>query len=90
MSNFSFTHSVFRLLGELFNPLPNDKISDWSKLKALADEKINAAKELKFVLGMVENIYGKGENADYQHFLLFRKYFQKLYSSGLLKVGIVW
>ena len=25
----------------------------------------------KFVLGSVENIMGKGENAGYQHFLLF-------------------
>ena len=27
--------------------------------------------KLKFVLGRVENIMGKGENTSYQHFLLF-------------------
>ena len=39
-----------------FNSLPNDKFLDWSKLKALADDKINVTKKLKFILGRVENI----------------------------------
>ena len=39
---------------------------------------------------MVENILGKGENAGYQHFLLFPKCFQKPSSLGFLKVGILW
>ena len=55
----------------VFNSLPNDKFLDWSKLKALADNKINATEKLKFVLGRVEYIVGKGENAGYHHFLLF-------------------
>ena len=38
----------------------------------------------------VENIVGKGENAGYQHFLLFPQYFQKASFSESLKVGIVW
>ena len=38
----------------------------------------------------VENIVGKGENAGYQHFLLFTLCFQKPSFSCLLKVGIVW
>ena len=41
-------------------------------------------------MGLVENIAGKGENAGYQHFLLFPLCFQKASYSGLLKVGIVW
>ena len=45
------------------NSLPNDKILDQSKLKAFGDDKTNATKKLKFVLEMVENILGKGENA---------------------------
>ena len=49
----------------LFNSLPNDIILDQSKLKAFADEKINVAEKLKIVLGRVENIVGKGENAGY-------------------------
>ena len=57
--------------------LPNNKILDWSKLKACADNKIKFTENLKFVLGRTENILGKGENAGYQHFLLFPKCFQK-------------
>ena len=40
------------------------------------DDKINATKTLKFVQGCVENIVGKGENAGFQHFLLFLQCFQ--------------
>ena len=47
-------------------------------------------KELKFLLGKVENIMEKEENDGYQHFLLFPNCFQKALSSGLVKVGIVW
>ena len=45
---------------------------------------------MKFVLGTVENIVGKGENAGYQHFLLFPYCFQKASYAGSLKVAIVW
>ena len=38
----------------------------------------------------VENIVGKGENAGYQHLLLFPQRFQKASLSGSLKVGIMW
>ena len=39
----------------------------------------------------VENLVGKGENAGYQHFLLFPKGFQKaLPLSGSLEQSIVW
>ena len=64
--------------------LPNDKILDWSKLKAFADNKINVNAKMKFGMEKVENIVGKGENAVYQHFLLF---FPQMFSKGfLLKV----
>ena len=36
----------------------------------------------------VENTLGKGENAGYQHFLVFPHCFPKLSFSGLLKAGI--
>ena len=72
------------------NTLPHDKILDLSKLKAFADDNSNVNSKLKFALGRVENIAGKGENAGYQHFLLFPQCFQKVSSLGLLKVGIVW
>ena len=42
------------------------------------------------VTDWVENIVGKGENAVYQHFLLFPQCFQKDSLPGSLKVGIVW
>ena len=40
--------------------------------------------------GRVENIVGEGENAGYQHFLLFPQCFQELSFPEVLKVGIVW
>ena len=61
-----------------------------SKFKAFADNKINVTQTLKFQDGKVEDTVGKGENAGYQHFLLFRQCFQKATFSGSLKVGIVW
>ena len=74
----------------LFNSLPNDKILNLSKLKAFVDGKMSMTLKLKFVLGRVENIVGEGENAGYQHFLLFPQCFQKSSSPGSLKVVIVW
>ena len=35
--------------------------SEWSKLKAFADDKIKLAKMMVFVLDRVESIVGKGE-----------------------------
>ena len=63
-----------------WNSLPNNIILDWSKLKEFADDKINLTKNLKLVLGKVEN----------QHFLLFLLCFQKALYSESLKPGIVW
>ena len=80
----------FKLKQSTFNSLPNDKILDWTKLKSFADDKTNVTVKLKFVLGRVENNMGKGENAGYQHFLLFPLCFQKASHTGSLKVVIVW
>ena len=41
------------------NSLPNDKNVGLSKLKALADNKINMVRKFKSVLGRVENTVGK-------------------------------
>ena len=89
-----YTHSVCRKQ-PLFNSLSNDKFIDWSKLKAFADDKSNLVEKSnqiwpKFVLGRIENIVGKGENAGFQHFLLFPQCFQTVSILGSLKVGIVW
>ena len=66
------------------NSLPNDKILGQSKLKAFAADKINMAEKSTFFWGRVENIVGKGENAGYQHFLLFPQCFQKASFIGSL------
>ena len=55
---------------------------DLSKLKASADDNLNVTQKLKFALGRVENIVGKGENAGYQHFLLFPQCFRNASLSG--------
>ena len=61
----------------------------WSKLKALADDKIDVVKIKISLLDSVENTLGKGENAGYQHFLLFLQRFPKPSFFGSLQVGIV-
>ena len=58
-------------MGSQLNYLPNDNILVLTKLIALADDKINVTEKLKFVLGSVENIVRKGENAGYQLFFSF-------------------
>ena len=67
------------------NSLPHDKILDWTKLKAFADNKINVAEMMIFLSDRVENIVGKGENAGFQHFLLFPQYFQKGFFFRIVK-----
>ena len=72
----------------VLNSLPNDKILDWFKLKAFADDTWKIVKMMIYVLDRVENIVGKGENAGYQHFLLFPQWFQKPSCPRSLKVRI--
>ena len=48
----------------------NDKISDRSQLKAFENEKIDMSEQMKFVLGSLENIVGKGEMLVTSMFLL--------------------
>ena len=53
-------HFFSTLIGKLvFISLPNDKILDWSRLKAFADENFNITKTMISVCGRVENIVGK-------------------------------
>ena len=85
MMNFSACQVLFCCLRMHFNALPNDKILDWSKLKAFEDDKINETEKLKFVLESVENMVGKGENAGNQHFLLFPHYFSKGFIDRVIK-----
>ena len=63
---------------------------DKIKFKPFADDSSIVAKMAIFVFDRVENNVGKGENAGYQHFLLFPQCFQKASFPELLEVGIVW
>ena len=69
----------------MVNTLPNDKVLDKFKLQTFAGNK-NVTKKLTFVVEGVENILEEGENACYQHFLLFPHHFQNASFSGLFKV----
>ena len=58
------------------------------KLKAFADNTKKCSQiKLKVVLGRVENMVGKGENAGCQDSLLFPQYFQK---ASFLRVVKSW
>ena len=46
-------------------------------MKAFADDKFNASVMIMSLFERVQNTVGKGENACYQHFLLFSKCFSK-------------
>ena len=67
ISAFSpFPPNYFKMfLSTDINPLPNHKILGRSKFKAHADDKINVIQNLNFVLGRVEKILVKGENAGF-------------------------
>ena len=58
--------------------------------KAFAENNINVTHKLRFALGRVEKIVGKGKNAGSQHFVLFPQYFQKATFSGSSKVKTVY
>ena len=48
----------------LFNSLPTNKILHLTELKGLAEDKKNVTKKIVIcLLGRIENIVGKGENA---------------------------
>ena len=67
----------------LLDPLPDDKILDWFKLKQSADDNsefdVNSIKFSK----LEENTVGKGEIAHYKQFLLF-----PVFSKGLFPRGV--
>ena len=63
----------------MLNSLPNDRISDLSKLQAFADENNYKCDTKIDILFRVENIVGKQENPGYELFLLFPQCFQKFF-----------
>ena len=62
-----------RVIQELspFNPLPDDKILDRSKLKQFADDNFEFDENSRKVSKRVENTVSKGKIAPYEQFLLF-------------------
>ena len=74
---------------EHFNPLPDDKILDWSKLKQSADDNFKFDENSRKFSKRVENTVGKGEIPHYKHFLLFQLCFQKACFLGASKGVIV-
>ena len=83
-SNFSFSHNVFfsyKFLGRRKASLCGNG------LKAFAEYKNNVAKMMISAFDRVENILGIGENAGYQHFLLFPQCFQKASCFKVVKSG---
>ena len=59
--------------------------------KAFVDDKFNISKMIySFQTDRVENILGTGENAGYQHFVLFSQCFQKISYTWSLKFVIMW
>ena len=69
----------------LFNPLPNDVILDYTKLKAFEDDKINAAQKIISVFGQLENIEEKKRKCWFQAFSPFPRMFLKAFSLTFIK-----
>ena len=65
------------ILNNLFNPFPNNKILDPSKLREFADNNLRFDKNGGKFSEWVENTVGKGEIARYEQFLLFPQCFEK-------------
>ena len=68
---------VKTILKQTFNPFPNNKILDSSKLKAFAENNFELHANGRKILTRVENTVEKGEIARREQFLLFPQCFQK-------------
>ena len=73
-----------------FNPSPDDKILDWSKLKQIADNILKCIWNIKYVPYRVETIVTKCKIACYKRFLLLSQCFPQLYIFSASKCSIVW
>ena len=65
-------------LGLSVTTLPNDKILDQFQFERLCRRQNKCRYEINFVMGRVEKIVGKGENAGCQHFSPFPTMFSKV------------
>ena len=73
-----------------FNPLPDNKVLDWSKLKQIEDNIFKFDENSRKFSKWVENTVGRGEIARYEQFLLFPQCFQKGCFLQASKGVIVW
>ena len=73
-----------------FNPLPDDKILDQTKLKAFADDKLNVTKLVISVFDRVENFVQKGELASTSIFSFSHDVFKLASFPDPSKGVIVW
>ena len=85
-----FSKCFYFSLDGLFNPLPDNKILDWSKLKQIEDNIFKFDENSREFSKRVENTVGKGEIARYEQFLLFPQCFQKACFQEASKGVIVW
>ena len=80
---------MFDCLNFLFvSPLTDDKISDQTKLKAFAFDKLNVTKMIISVFDRVENIVGKGEIACRSNFSFSHNVFKRLLSQTRQMVSL--
>ena len=93
-SIFSFSHNIslsgwlkVGIVWQRVNPLPDDTILDWSKLKQLADDNFRFDESSRKFSEQVEITVGKGEIARYEQFLLFAQCFKRSVSQGRQKVS---
>ena len=74
----------------MFNPLPDEKFLDSSKVTEFADDNLKFDENGRKLSKRVENTVGKGKIARYKQFLLFPQCFQKACFPGASKGVIVW
>ena len=67
--------TLYQMTG--FNPFPNDKFLDSSKLKEFADDNFEFDENGRKLSKRLKNTEGKGEIALYEQFLLFPLCFLK-------------
>ena len=81
---------IFSISYYAFHSLLNDKILDWSKLRAFADNKIKVLKMMIFVFDRVEKNVENRRKCWLLAFSPFSTMFSKAFYPWSLKAGIVW
>ena len=81
----NFTPWPIAVLAVFFNPLPDDKFLDSSKLKEFADDSFKLDENGRKLSKRVEITVGKGEIALHEQFLFFPQCFQKACFPGASK-----